>query len=56
VLAATLHDIPSPPGDWPERVYAQRPNTPRLASYAALAAVLAAALSTAGAVVRAVKR
>jgi FAD/FMN-containing dehydrogenase/Fe-S oxidoreductase len=56
VLAATLHDIPSPPGDWPERVYAQRPNTPRLASYAALAAVVAAALSTAGAVVRAVKR
>jgi FAD/FMN-containing dehydrogenase/Fe-S oxidoreductase len=56
VLAAALHEVASPPGEWPERVYASRPHTPVLAAYAALAAVLGAALVTAGAVVRGVRR
>jgi FAD/FMN-containing dehydrogenase/Fe-S oxidoreductase len=56
VLAAALHEVASPPGEWPERVYSSRPHTPVLAAYAALAAVLGAALVTAGAVVRGVRR
>jgi hypothetical protein len=53
---AALHEVSSPPGEWPKLVYASGPPTPIMVSYAASAAVLGAAIAAAGAVVWRVRR
>ncbi|CCG03921.1 FAD-binding and (Fe-S)-binding domain-containing protein [Blastococcus saxobsidens] len=56
VLAAALRGDPAMPGEPPERAWADRPSTPRAASWAALGAAAVAGLGAAGAATRALRR
>ncbi|MDK3257255.1 FAD-binding and (Fe-S)-binding domain-containing protein [Blastococcus capsensis] len=56
VLAAALRDDPAAPGERPERAYADRPSTPRVAAWTALGGTVALGLGAAGAAARALRR
>ncbi|MDP5181673.1 FAD-linked oxidase C-terminal domain-containing protein [Blastococcus sp. BMG 814] len=56
VLAAALRGDAAQPGERPERTWADRPSTPRAASWAALGTVTAVGLGTAGVAIRALRR
>ncbi|MGI8723330.1 MAG: FAD-binding oxidoreductase, partial [Geodermatophilaceae bacterium] len=55
LLAAAMEGDPARPGQRPEQAYAERPSTSRAASYAALAAVVAAGVGGLAAVTASVR-